>query len=111
MAEETPQASEDKPEEQAPKTSEEKPAGEAAAPKAEAKSEDQVKAAALSPKKQVAIDAKGSIWMSRRNFFSRAGWAAFFAFVGSMLVRSCVQTRKMLEPGLYSQRTTKFERN
>ena len=53
MAEETPQASEDKPEEQAPKASEEKPAGEAAVPKAEAKSEDQVKAAALSPKKHI----------------------------------------------------------
>ncbi len=87
MSEETPQAPENKPEEQAPK-SEEKPTGEAAAPRAEAKSEEQVKAEALSPKKQVAIDEKGSLWMSRRNFFSRAGWAAFFAFVASFLIGS-----------------------
>ncbi len=87
MSEESPQASENKPEEQAPK-SEEKPTSEATAPKAEAKSEEQVKAEALSPKKQVAIDEKGSIWMSRRNFFSRAGWAAFFAFVASFLIGS-----------------------
>jgi len=87
VAEETPQAPENKPEEQAPK-SEEKPTSEAAAPKAEAKSEEQVKAEALSPKKQVAIDEKGSLWMSRRNFFSRAGWAAFFAFVASFLIGS-----------------------
>ena len=87
MAEETPQAPENKPEEEAAK-SEEKPAGEAAVPKAEAKSEDQVKAEALSPKKQVAVDEKGSLWMSRRNFFSRAGWAAFFAFVASFLIGS-----------------------
>jgi len=87
VAEETPQAPENKPEEQAPK-SEEKPTGETATPKVEAKSEEQVKAEALSPKKQVAIDEKGSIWMSRRNFFSRAGWAAFFAFVASFLIGS-----------------------
>jgi len=47
-----------------------------------------VKAEALSPKKQVAVDEKGSLWMSRRNFFSRAGWAAFFAFVASFLIGS-----------------------
>jgi len=87
VSEETPQAPEDKPEQQAPK-SEEKPTGEAAAPKAEAKSEDQLKAEARSPKKHVAVDEKGSLWMSRRNFFSRAGWAAFFAFIASFLIGS-----------------------
>ena len=87
MAEETPQAPENQPEEQGPKP-EQKPTSEATAPKAEAKSEEQLKAEALSPKKQVAIDEKGSLWMSRRNFFSRAGWAAFFAFVASFLIGS-----------------------
>lgn len=91
MAEETPQAPENKPSEQpaADRSAEAKPAeGEAGAPKPEVKSEDQLKAEARSPKRQVAVDAKGSIWMSRRNFFSRAGWAAFFAFVASFLIGS-----------------------
>ena len=56
--------------------------------KSEAKSEERVKAEKLSPKKKVAVDEKGTIWMSRRNFFSRAGWVAFFSFVGSMLIGS-----------------------
>jgi cytochrome b6-f complex iron-sulfur subunit len=30
----------------------------------------------------------GNIWMTRRNFLSRAGWAAFFSFVGTMLLGS-----------------------
>jgi len=30
----------------------------------------------------------GSIWMSRRNFLSRAGWVAFFSFLGTMLLGS-----------------------
>lgn len=41
-----------------------------------------------SPKTAVALDAQGSIWMSRRNFFSRAGWVAFFSFCGSFLIGS-----------------------
>jgi len=51
-------------------------------------SEGKEKAARLSPKQKVAVDEQGSIWMSRRNFFSRAGWVAFFSFVGSMLLGS-----------------------
>jgi cytochrome b6-f complex iron-sulfur subunit len=31
---------------------------------------------------------KGTIWMSRRNFMSRAGWAAFFSFLGTMFIGS-----------------------
>ena len=34
------------------------------------------------------IEATGSIWMTRRNFLSRAGWAAFFSFIGTMLLGS-----------------------
>lgn len=30
----------------------------------------------------------GTLWMSRRNFLSRAGWAAFFSFLGTMLLGS-----------------------
>lgn len=30
----------------------------------------------------------GNIWMTRRNFLSRAGWAAFFSFIGTMLLGS-----------------------
>ena len=30
----------------------------------------------------------GTLWMSRRNFMSRAGWAAFFSFFGTMLIGS-----------------------
>jgi cytochrome b6-f complex iron-sulfur subunit len=52
------------------------------------KSDDRAKAEKLSPKKPVAVDEQGSIWMSRRNFFSRAGWVAFFSFVASFLVGS-----------------------
>ncbi len=56
--------------------------------KPEAKSEEPVKAEKLSPKKQVAVDEQDTIWMSRRNFFSRAGWVAFFSFVATMLIGS-----------------------
>lgn len=63
-------------------------AGGEKAPKAEAKSAEHIKAEARSPRKQVAVEEQGSIWMSRRNFFSRAGWVAFFSFVGSMLIGS-----------------------
>jgi cytochrome b6-f complex iron-sulfur subunit len=34
------------------------------------------------------IEATGNLWMTRRNFLSRAGWAAFFSFVGTMLLGS-----------------------
>ncbi|MCG8603549.1 Rieske 2Fe-2S domain-containing protein [bacterium] len=53
-----------------------------------AKPEGPVKAERPSPKEKVAVDEKGSIWMSRRNFFSRTGWVAFFSFVASMLIGS-----------------------
>ncbi len=32
--------------------------------------------------------APGTLWMSRRNFLSRAGWVAFFSFLGTMLLGS-----------------------
>lgn len=32
--------------------------------------------------------APGTLWMSRRNFLSRAGWTAFFSFLGMMLLGS-----------------------
>lgn len=100
MAEETPQAAENKPEEQARKPAEEKSTGKAAGAKAEAKSEEQVKAEARSPRKKVAVDEKGTIWMGRRDFFSRAGWAAFFSFVASMLIGSLrfMYPRVLFEP-------------
>ena len=41
-----------------------------------------------SPQKKVAVDKQGSIWMSRRNFFSRTGWVAFFSFLATMLIGS-----------------------
>jgi cytochrome b6-f complex iron-sulfur subunit len=34
------------------------------------------------------IEETGNLWMTRRNFLSRAGWAAFFSFVGTMLLGS-----------------------
>lgn len=80
MSEEKPDATENQPSEKPKQAGEE--------PKVEAKSEERIKAEAKSPKKKVAVDEKGSLWMSRRNFFSRAGWVAFFSFVGSMLIGS-----------------------
>lgn len=56
--------------------------------KAEAKSPAQKMAEKRSPKKPVAVEKEGSIWQSRRDFFSRAGWVAFFSFVGTMLIGS-----------------------
>jgi len=38
--------------------------------------------------KSMAPVASGTLWMSRRNFLSRAGWAAFFSFLGTMLLGS-----------------------
>jgi cytochrome b6-f complex iron-sulfur subunit len=34
------------------------------------------------------IEETGNLWMTRRNFLSRAAWAAFFSFVGTMLLGS-----------------------
>ncbi len=34
------------------------------------------------------LDETGNLWMSRRNFLSRAAWVAFFSFVGTMLLGS-----------------------
>ncbi|MCG3120751.1 MAG: Cytochrome b6-f complex iron-sulfur subunit [bacterium] len=34
------------------------------------------------------IAETGNLWMTRRNFLSRAGWVAFFSFVGTMLLGS-----------------------
>lgn len=86
MAEETPQGTENQPTEQSPeKSAGEKPARDGdGAPKSEAR----VRAEKHSPKREVKVEEQGSIWMSRRNFFSRAGWAAFFSFVASMLIGS-----------------------
>lgn len=68
------------------------PTAEKAAESKEAKAEDtsaeQKMAEKLSPKKPVAVEKQGSIWLGRRDFFGRAGWAAFFSFVGTMLVGS-----------------------
>ncbi len=41
-----------------------------------------------SPKQTVAAEPQGTLWMSRRNFFSRAGWVAFFSFLASFLIGS-----------------------
>ncbi len=54
----------------------------------ESSTEKVVKTDRPSPREKVAVDEKGSLWMSRRNFFSRSGWIAFFAFVGSFLIGS-----------------------
>ena len=52
------------------------------------KPKEAVKAELPSPKQPVAVDQQGTLWMSRRNFSSRAGWVAFFAFLGSFLIGS-----------------------
>ncbi len=56
--------------------------------KAEAKSPELKGAEKLSPKQPVAAEKQGSIWVSRRDFFSRAGWVAFFSFIASFLLGS-----------------------
>jgi len=56
--------------------------------KAPSKPKEAIKTTRPSPKKAVAADARGSLWMSRRNFFSRAGWVAFFSFLASFLIGS-----------------------
>jgi len=37
------------------------------------------------PKARPKKDGEGNIWMTRRNFFSAAGWIAFFSFIGTMI--------------------------
>ncbi len=56
-------------------------------PQPKEKSEQRAEAEKRSPKAKVG-DEKGSLWMSRRNFFSRAGWIAFFSFCASFLIGS-----------------------
>ena len=104
MSEEKPEAMQEQPEEKpTPEKTDEpkaaqpteqeakpelKPAASRERPAKPAKPEGPVKTQRPSPKEKVAVDEKGSIWMSRRNFFSRAGWVAFFSFVTSMLIGS-----------------------
>ena len=82
------------PAEKAPAPAAEKPAPKAVAAPAAATGE-----ALAPPKPTVAkpgskqtltkpIEETGNLWMTRRNFLSRAGWAAFFSFVGTMLLGS-----------------------
>jgi Rieske Fe-S protein len=47
----------------------------------------------------------GNIWMTRRNFLSRAGWAAFFSFVGTMLLGSL----RFMFPRVLFEPSTVFE--
>lgn len=67
---------------------EQKDAPKAAAAPTQPKPKESVKAERPSPKQPVAVDKQGTLWMSRRNFSSRAGWVAFFSFVGSFLIGS-----------------------
>ncbi len=39
-------------------------------------------------KSGIKAEKKGSVWMPRRDFFSLAGWGAFFTFVGTLVVGS-----------------------
>ncbi len=71
-----------------PAKSEAKTAAETEKPAKAKKPEGLAKTQLPSPKKKVAVDKQGSIWMSRRNFFSRTGWVAFFSFLASMLIGS-----------------------
>ena len=64
------------------------PSSEGDKHKSEIKASSPVQTERPSPKTPVAVDEKGSLWMSRRNFFSRTGWIAFFAFMGSFLIGS-----------------------
>ena len=69
-----------------PAQSEAKTAAATEKPAKAKKPEGPAKTQLPSPQKKVAVDAQGSIWMSRRNFFSRTGWVAFFSFLASMLI-------------------------
>ena len=59
-----------------PAKSEAKTAAETEQPVKAKKPEGPAKTRLPSPKEKVAVDKQGSIWMSRRNFFSRTGWVA-----------------------------------
>lgn len=91
MSEEKAEGMERKP---ADKPTSEKPSetsGQEAAEKpaaAKPESKESIKTERPSPKEKVAVDEQGSLWMSRRNFFSRAGWVAFFSFCASFLIGS-----------------------
>jgi len=53
------------------------------------KSKAEVKTQRPSPReKQAGFHTEGTLWMNRRNFFSRAGWIAFFSFCASFLIGS-----------------------
>ncbi len=85
MSDEKPKGTENQPaESKSAKGTESTPAK----PVAKEKSAERVRAEKMSPKAKVAADNKGSLWMSRRDFSSRAGWFAFFAFCGSFLIGS-----------------------
>ncbi len=77
------------------------PKAEATAkPQRPAKPKEAIKTARPSPKNPVAVQEQGTIWMSRRNFFSRAGWVAFLSFCGSFLIGSLrfMYPRVLFEP-------------
>ncbi len=85
MSEEKAQGAEQKP--TGEKASDIKPEVTAKNP-SEKKTAADVKTARPSPKQPVADNEQGNLWMSRRNFFSRAGWIAFFSFLASFLIGS-----------------------
>lgn len=89
VSEEKTQGAENKPSDQpkAEKAAKKEPKAAGKNP-AESKSKSDVKAERPSPKVPVAADGEGTLWMSRRNFFSRAGWVAFFSFCASFLIGS-----------------------
>jgi cytochrome b6-f complex iron-sulfur subunit len=68
----------------------EKAAPKAAAPAAEAAAPPKPTVAKPGSKQTLTqpIAETGNLWMTRRNFLSRAGWVAFFSFVGTMLLGS-----------------------
>jgi cytochrome b6-f complex iron-sulfur subunit len=51
------------------------------------------------------IELTGTLWMTRRNFLSRAGWAAFFSFVGTMLLGSL----RFMFPRVLFEPSTRFK--
>ncbi|MDZ7364194.1 MAG: Rieske 2Fe-2S domain-containing protein [candidate division KSB1 bacterium] len=77
-------------EETKPSPTPEKAAPKAAVPAAEAATPPKPTVAKPGSKQTLTkpIAETGNLWMTRRNFLSRAGWAAFFSFVGTMLLGS-----------------------
>ena len=51
------------------------------------------------------IQGTGNIWMTRRNLLSRAGWAAFFSFLGTMLLGSL----RYMFPRVLFEPSTRFK--